>query len=160
MLLIKKKNTMGSIGELNDIQMDNLLLGQVVGRLACCDGRNPYIVPVTYAYNGKYIIGQLLEGKKLDILRKNPNVCFEVDLMLDLANWKSVIAKGTFEELKGNDAEEAREYLQNRVMPLMTSWTIHPHEHEATGEEDDSSRIKPVMYRIRIKNKTGRFEKR
>lgn len=148
------------IGDLNNIQMDNLLLSQVVGRLACSDGKNPYIVPVTYAYDGKSVIGQLVEGKKLDILRKNPNVCFEVDLMLDMANWQSVIVNGAFMELKGKEAEKARDYLQNRVMPLMTSCTIHPHEHEASGNVDDSTRIKPVMYRIKVKNKTGRFEKR
>jgi hypothetical protein len=40
----------------------------------------------------------------------------------------------------------------------MTSSTIHTHEHEVTANVDDSNRVKPVMYRIAIKEKSGRFE--
>ncbi|HVZ55496.1 MAG TPA: pyridoxamine 5'-phosphate oxidase family protein [Chitinophagaceae bacterium] len=148
------------LGELNDTQINNLLLSQVIGRLACCQARQPYITPVTYAYDGKYLIGQTNEGMKLNILRKNPQVCFEVDQMLDMANWQSVVITGTFEELEGAEAEQAREYLMDRVMPLLTSATIHPHEHAVQSRVSDATRIKPVMYRIAIKTKSGRYEKR
>ena len=147
------------LGELSDIQIDNLLLSQAVGRIGCTDGNKPYITPVTYVYDGKNIIGQTKEGLKLNILRKNPNVCFEVDRMSDMANWQSVIVSGTFQELKGKEADEARDYLFDHVLPLMTSSTIHPHQHAVAGNVDDSNRIKPVMYRIMIKEKSGRFEK-
>lgn len=147
------------LGELNEMQIDNVLLSQVIGRIACTDGKKPYIIPVTYVYDGKSIIGQTKEGLKLKIMRKNPNVCFEVDVMLDMANWQSVIVFGTFYELTGKEAEKARDYLFNHVLPLMTSSTIHAHEHEITGKVDDSNRVKPVMYRIKIKKKTGRYEK-
>ena len=147
------------VGELSDIQMENLLTSQVIGRLACTDSKQPYIVPVTYTYDGKYIYGQSNEGMKLDILRKNPNVCFEVDSMTDMRNWQSVIIYGKFEELKNEDALLARDILFNRVYTLMTSSTIHGFGHEETGKVDDSTRVKYVMYRIKIKKMTGRFEK-
>jgi uncharacterized protein len=148
------------LGKLDEAQINNLLSSQVVGRLACTDGKHPYIVPVTYTFDGKNIYGQTKEGMKLEILRKNPNVCFEVDVMTDMANWQSVVVYGKFEELQGEEAEKARDILFNRVFPMMTSSTIHSHEHEITGEVDDSNRVKPVMYRIKIKERTGRFEKR
>ena len=95
------------------------------------------------------------------VLRKNPNVCFEVDIMTDMANWKSVIVQGTFEELKDGEAKEAHEILFGRVFSLLTSSTIHAHEHEITGGKiDDSNRIKQLMYRIKIKEVTGRFERK
>jgi nitroimidazol reductase NimA-like FMN-containing flavoprotein (pyridoxamine 5'-phosphate oxidase superfamily) len=147
------------LGELNKTQIDNVLTSQVIGRLACTDGSQPYIVPVTYTYNGKYIYGQTNEGTKLEILRKNPNVCFEVDTMTDMRNWQSVVVTGKFEELKNKAAEKAREILFGKVFMLMTSSTVHTHEHEATGKVDDSTRVKHVMYRIKIKKITGRFEK-
>ena len=147
------------IGELSKTQIENLLSSQAMGRLACADGKQPYIVPVTYAYYGNYIYGQSNEGLKLKILRKNPNVCFEVDIMLDMRNWKSVIVYGKFEELKGAAAEKAREILFGNVFPLMTSSTIHSYGHEVTDKIDDSTRVKNVMYRIKIKTVTGRFEK-
>ncbi len=147
------------LGELNALQINNLLSSQVIGRLACIDGKQPYIVPVTYCYDGVYIYGQTNEGKKLDILRKNKNVCFEVDAMTDMRNWQSVIVYGTFEILKNKESERARETFLNTIFPLMTSSTVHKHEHDTSVAVDDNTRIKYTMYRIRIKKMTGRFEK-
>ncbi|KAA9041117.1 pyridoxamine 5'-phosphate oxidase family protein [Ginsengibacter hankyongi] len=148
------------LGELNEMQINNFLVSQAVGRIACSDGKKPYIVPVTYVYNGKDIIGQTTEGKKLHIMRNNPNVCFEVDSMNNMANWRSVIINGVFNELKGVAATKARNYLFNHIWPYLTSSTIHSHEHEPpVSDIDDSNRIKPVMFRIKVKEKTGRFEK-
>lgn len=147
------------IGELNYNQIKNVLSSQAVGRLACSDGKQPYIIPVTYAYDGKHVYGQVIEGTKLKLLRKNPKVCFEVDMIINMANWQSVLVYGVFEELKNTEAKRAREFLFDRVFPLMTSSTIHPFGHEEKGKVNDSTRIKPVMYRIKISKITGRFEK-
>lgn len=147
------------LGELNETQINNVLSSQVLGRLACTDGRKPYIVPVTYTYDGNSIYGQSNEGTKLKILRKNPNVCFEVDMMTDMRNWQSVLVYGKFEELDNEKAEKAREILFGRVFSLMTSSTVHTHEHDASAKVDDNTRVKLVMYRIKIKRITGRFEK-
>jgi nitroimidazol reductase NimA-like FMN-containing flavoprotein (pyridoxamine 5'-phosphate oxidase superfamily) len=147
------------LGELNELQMDNLLVSQALGRIACINGDEPYIIPITYAYDGKNIIAQAREGMKLSLMRKNPNVCFQVDLVMNMANWQSVIAFGKFQELKGKAAIQARELLYNRVMPLTTSSTIHAHEHEVLDKVDDSHRHKPVVYVIKIRKKTGRYEK-
>ena len=147
------------LGELNYTQIKNVLSSQAIGRLACSDGKQPYIIPVTYAYDGKHIYGQVMEGTKLKLLRKNPRVCFEVDMIVNMANWQTVLVYGIFEELKNSEARKAREFLFDRVFPLMTSSTIHPFGHEEKGKVDDSRRIKPVMYRIKISQLTGRFEK-
>lgn len=147
------------IGSLSELEMKNLLTSQAVGRIACAEKEKPYIVPVTYTYDGKYIYGQSNEGTKLKILRKNPAICFEVDTMIDMRNWKSVVVFGEFEELKDEAATIARNLLFSNVFPLLTSSTIHAHEHHITGEIDDSTRIKYIMYRIKILKMTGRYEK-
>lgn len=147
------------LGKLSDTKIQDILSSQVLGRLACTDGKQPYIVPVTYTYDGKYIYGQTNEGMKLKILRKNPTVCFEVDMMTDMRNWQSVVVYGKFEELKNKEGEEARKILFDRVFQLMTSSTVHAYGHEINGKVDDTTRIKFVMYRIKIKRITGRFEK-
>ena len=147
------------LGQLDEMQINNLLSSQVVGRIACTDGNQPYIVPVTYTYDGEYIYGQTNEGTKLQIARKNPDVCFEVDRMTDMRNWQSVIVYGKFEELEGQDAEKARDILFKHVYPLTTSNTINIYGHEENARPDDGTRIKHVMYRIKIKKVTGRFEK-
>ena len=147
------------LGELNETEIQNVLTSQVIGRLACTDGKMPYIVPVTYTYDGKYIFGQTNEGTKLNIVRKNPNVCFEIDMMTDMRNWKSVVVFGKFEELKGTVAEKARDLLFGHVFPLLTSSTVNPYGHEVTAKVDNGTRIKYIMYRIKINKITGRFEK-
>ncbi len=147
------------LGELNEVQINNVLSSQVLGRLACTDGKQPYITPVTYTYDGVYIYGQTNEGTKLKILRKNPNVCFEVDMVMNMANWQSVIAYGKFEELKNKEAENARDILTNRIYPMLTSSTIHTFGHETSSKIDDSNQVKFIMYRIKIAKITGRFEK-
>ena len=147
------------LGKLTITQINNILSGQLVGRLACTDGKQPYIIPMTYYYDGKYIYGQTNYGLKMRILRKNPNVCFEVDVMTDMRNWQSVLVYGKFEELKNKEAEKARNILFDNVFPLLTSSTVHPFGHEVTQKVNDSTRIKFVVYRIKIKKMTGRFEK-
>lgn len=147
------------LGELNEIQINNLLASQAVGRIACTDGKKPYIVPVTYAYDGRFIYGQTKEGMKVDILRKFPDVCFEVDVMTDMFNWQSVVVWGEFEELQGEQAADKREYLSNRLLPIMATRSVHAHQHDVTSVIDDSNRIKPILYRIKIIGKSGRFEK-
>ena len=147
------------LGELNDLQIKNILSSQVIGRIACAEGNKPYLVPITYVFDGDCLYFQSNEGSKLNILRKNPNVCFEVDVMSDMRNWQSVVITGKFEELKNESAKKARQIFLDRVFPLSTSSTIHSHEHNVKSKIDDSTRVKYVMFKIKIKKMTGRFEK-
>lgn len=149
-------------GDLNLQQINNILCSQVVGRIACCDTKHPYIVPVVYSFDGQSIFAQTFEGRKMDIMRKNPNVCFQVDVSHDIYNWQSVMVFGQFEEIKDENIEAIRETHFSKVMPLMTNSSIHQHEHdEGSGHElEDTNRVKPIMFRIIINEKSGRFEKR
>jgi len=80
-----------------------------VCRLGLSDDNIPYIIPMNYGY--KYQEGKLTlyfhgakEGKKLDIIAKNPKACFEVDCSHELVtaeeawnytmNYESVIGNG------------------------------------------------------------------
>lgn len=148
-------------GELNEQQINNLLCSQAIGRVACCDDKYPYIVPVTYVFDGEFIHCQSSEGKKIDLMRTNPNVCFEVDLCNSISNWQSVIVYGQFEEQTGDGKAKTREALTSKVLSLSTASEIHHHEHEeATGHVIiDDGRVKPITFRIRINEKSGRFEK-
>ncbi len=61
-------------------EMTEVLKSSEVGRLALSDSSKPYIVPLNFLYqNGKIAFHCALGGKKLDIISKNPNCCFEVD---------------------------------------------------------------------------------
>jgi hypothetical protein len=143
---------------LNEQQIETLLQQEVVGRIACHDNDFIYLVPISYAYDGKYIYAHSLEGTKLDIMRKNSNVCFEVDNVSDMSNWKSVIAWGKFEELKDKkERDNALKVLITRHLPLKSSATTHLGKTWPFSA-DDTDEIKGVIFRIVISKKTGRFE--
>ncbi|HVZ55497.1 MAG TPA: pyridoxamine 5'-phosphate oxidase family protein [Chitinophagaceae bacterium] len=139
--------------------MDALLQSQVLGRIGCHAEGRTYVVPVTYAYTGKHIICHSREGLKLQMMRQNPDVCFEVDHVVNMANWQSVILQGRFEELEGLAAEEALGQLMSRVLPLLVSETAHPHEPVSSPERGRTGSTGATLFRIRIREKTGRFEK-
>ncbi|HEX5026461.1 MAG TPA: pyridoxamine 5'-phosphate oxidase family protein, partial [Agriterribacter sp.] len=114
------------IGNLNSNEIEELLKVQLVGRLGCHADNLTYVVPVSYAYDGVYVYSHTYEGLKMDLIRKNPQVCFQVDDMNNMANWKSVIAWGTVEELTdADDRNEAFKKLSARVLPFMSSETTH-----------------------------------
>jgi len=61
-------------------EMEDVLKRAEVGRVALSDGSSPYIVPMNFIYHdGKIAFHCLWEGKKLDLIAKNPTCCFEVD---------------------------------------------------------------------------------
>ena len=55
-----------------------------VCRLAMVDGNRPYIVPLSFGYsdNTLYFHGAL-KGNKIDLIRENPNICFEFDHLIE-----------------------------------------------------------------------------
>ncbi|PUZ20933.1 hypothetical protein GA0116948_11862 [Chitinophaga costaii] len=145
------------LGNLNEQEIEEVLLRNVTGRIGCYDGSRVYVVPVSYAYNDKYIIAHAHEGMKINIMRKNPQVCFEVDEMQDQANWRSVIAWGVYEEvLQERERYYAMKFLVSRLMHLQLSETARLPEKELVPTKPDQ--LKPIVYRIRLGERTGRFE--
>jgi uncharacterized protein len=146
------------LGILTRGQIDHVLQSQVVGRLACYAGGKLYVVPVTYAYEGNYLYLHSRYGKKIEMMRKNPDVCFQVDQIDNMANWRSVIVWGKFEELKTEQAEQkGLKILSARLGPLITSATTQPELQDSPKTVEKAK--KPVTYRIAIAENTGMFEK-
>jgi len=146
------------LGTLNQQEIEELLLRNVTGRIGCRDGDQIYIVPVSYAYNEKYIIAHSSEGLKIDMMRKNPSVGFEVDEISDQRNWKSVICQGRFEEiLDEKEKYYAMKFLVSRLMHTQLSETARL--PDVVAEKGQAvPLIRPVVYRIRMETMTARFE--
>jgi len=147
------------IDDLKPAEIEELLNSELVARIGCHAGGSTYVVPITYAYDGEGIIGHSLVGKKVHMMRRNPDVCVEIDHMENPSTWQSVVARGTYEELSGDAALQAMGKLMQRFTPLMTSETSQPTHgmDEATLAQGD--RPEAVVYRIRLTEKTGRFER-
>ena len=148
------------LGDLTANQIETVLHREVVGRIGCHANNTTYIVPMTYAYDGQFVYGHTREGMKIDMMRKNPKVCFEVDVMENMSNWRSVIAWGSFEELKTpEEREKGMQQLIDRVMPLLTGeTTVSQAMTDGHGKYIDA--MTGVVYRIKLTKKTGRYEKK
>ncbi len=60
--------------------LEEILSGAVICRLALMDGDRPYILPFNYGYqDGSIYIHSAPEGKKIDLLGFNNQVCFEIE---------------------------------------------------------------------------------
>lgn len=148
------------LGELTENQIARVLHSHFIGRIGCYAEDELYIVPVTYAYDKGYIYAHSREGRKVRMMRKNPTVCFQIDSMENMNNWRSVIAWGEYEELDSEkDREAALKILEDRFKPFLTSESVHPFHGSAHPPEIVEKTRKAVIYRIRITRSTGRFEK-
>ncbi len=69
--------------QLTERQIESLLLEEQVGRLATFNANGfPYITPVHFVYfNNKIYIHGLNKGQKIDNIKNDKKVCFEVDKM-------------------------------------------------------------------------------
>ena len=148
------------IGDLTSIEIEDVIHKNVIGRIGCQDDGEVYIVPMLYVYDGKYLYGHSREGQKIRMMRRNPKICFEIDEMRDLANWRSVIIQGQFEEILGSkNTKEVIELIEEKMatqldktMRVSTEGMVDFHQRQQSG-------ITTVFFRIRIREKTGRFEK-
>ena len=139
------------IAELDRTEIDDLLHGQVVGRVGCHADGVTYVVPVIYAYDGEAFYVYTLDGRKVRMMRANPRVCFEVDEYEAGGSWRSAIAQGRYEELEGRDAERTLSLLAERFAAR---------GGDGPGERRPRGDGTPVAFRIRIEEITGRAVRR
>jgi nitroimidazol reductase NimA-like FMN-containing flavoprotein (pyridoxamine 5'-phosphate oxidase superfamily) len=147
------------LGKLTMPEIEKLLKKEVVGRIGCTDGDFVYVVPISYVYDGTYIYCHTHEGQKVELMRKHKKVCFEVDHLHDMANWQSVVLQGEFEELTDPALRsQALRHLHERILPMPSSETTHL-SADWPFPTEEFNKIVGVTFRIRLIEKTGRFER-
>ena len=149
------------IGHLKMDEIDEVLYSNVLGRIGCSNGKKIYVVPISYIYDGRDIIGHSVSGMKITMMRKNPEVCFEVDEMKSYTNWKSVIAWGNYLELTDErDRYAAMKLFVERLMHMKMSETaIPPETTESRVHPRSAEHLRPIIFRIILGEKTGRYER-
>ncbi len=146
-------------GELDDNQIEEVLHRQIVGRIGCHADGITYVVPISYGYDGESIYAHTHDGMKITMMRKNPEVCFQVDEMPEMANWNSVIAWGEFEEITDpQDRTDALKLLLERNLPYIASKTVQlaPNWPFIPTTTD---KISGIVFKIKLGKKTGRYER-
>ena len=146
-------------GILSPSKIEKLLRSEAIGRLGCQRDGKVYVVPLNYGYDGKYLYAHSKDGLKVEIMRENPDVCFEVDRWNEDGSWKSVIVWGTFEELKTIKSQRAAMKVfaeqMTRVIPHHKTMPSHGF---VRGSKSVSDPFKSVVFRVEITQRTGRYE--
>jgi nitroimidazol reductase NimA-like FMN-containing flavoprotein (pyridoxamine 5'-phosphate oxidase superfamily) len=77
---------MGSEKLIQDLQqIEAVLLKAKFLRIALSDAETPYIVPMSFGYlNNAIYLHSSRKGRKIEILKKNPRVCFEAAVETEL----------------------------------------------------------------------------
>lgn len=103
------------IRDLTEQEMQSLLCAERMGHLGCCLKDRPYVVPTTYAYDGRSIYIYTHNGEKVDMMKKNPQVCLQVENVASESAWKSVMVHGLYEELRDEKLVEAIRMLKEHT---------------------------------------------
>lgn len=148
------------LGKLNDIEIEEVLRNNLLGRIGCHDDGKTYIVPVNYVYDGHSIIAHSVKGMKIEMMQKNPHICFEIDEVKNFTNWKSVIVWGEYHEITDSmERYRAMKFFVEHTLHTKISETAVPPELPGKKVHPwNSPSVKPVIYRIVILEKTGRYE--
>ena len=101
-------------------EIEKILKEAFVCHLGLVDGNKPYVVPMNYAYkDGCIFIHCAAEGRKIDLIRANNSVCFEMEITTpeivkngdQPCNWgtkfRSVIGSGHAVFLTDNEEKKA-----------------------------------------------------
>lgn len=146
--------------EITDINRMEAILKQCgVCRLALNDEGAPYIVPLSVGYareGDRFFLyfHQAKIGKKLDLMRKNPHVAFEMDAGYEVipsqrtcgytARFQSLMGRGTLTEVTGEEAAEGlRAILRQCGVP-------------APGEITESMLNAVVVTKLTVETMTGK----
>lgn len=127
------------------------------GSLGCYAGDEQYVVPISFALDGNRIIGQTKPGKKVEMMRQNPQVCLEVHEVNAIDDWKSVILWGRYEELSGLDANDAMGKLIDHFAEMVDP-TSGRSPRDVTPRQVDGQPQVDLVYCIHIDRITGRCE--
>lgn len=136
-------------------ELRRILAEARICRLAMCDGDRPYLVPLSFALDGDdLVLHSARDGRKLDILRRNPAVCFEVeeaptlrpaDTACDFSfAFRTVIGSGEVEWV-----EELAE--RRRLLAL-----FGPRYGAPPGELPEQEVTRTRVLRVRVRELTGK----
>jgi nitroimidazol reductase NimA-like FMN-containing flavoprotein (pyridoxamine 5'-phosphate oxidase superfamily) len=142
------------------VTIDAILHEALVLRVAMVDGGNRlYLIPVSFGYqDNSLFIHSAPEGTKLDILKENPEVCFEVDVRTEVhtgeqaCNWSmkyfSVVGFGSVTFLSENSEKRVAIQSIMRKYSGQDDWSI-----------PDASLTTLVVWKISITSLTGKKSK-
>ena len=141
------------IQELTSQESLDLLARTRLGRLACAQGAQPYVVPFYFAYDSGYLYSFSTVGQKVEWMRANPLVCVEAAEVVSPERWVSVIVFGRYEELPDTPEWQSTRRLAHTLLKRNAVWWEPA--YVKTTLHGTQRPLVPVFYRIHSLQITG-----
>jgi len=131
-------------------------------RIALCDGEKPYLVPMNFGYSENTLyLHSGTGGRKIDILKVNNNICFQMDIETQIVKsenpcdwgmkYLSVIGSGHAHII--NDILEKKEALDI----IMAKYSKKSDESaEISFEYSDEALSKVLVIKVEVEEVTGK----
>ncbi len=137
--------------------IEDIIRRSITCRLAMCLDDMPYVVPLSFGYeNNTLYFHCAREGRKLDILRENSNVCFEFDIDQEIilaegacrgsVKYKSVVGHGKATII---DNDESKRHGLNIIM--------RQYANQESFQFDDKSVADCLVIKVNIESITGKI---
>jgi uncharacterized protein len=141
------------IHELTPGECRRVLSLATVARLACSHADQPYIVPISFAFDpeSNSLFGFSTMGKKVEWMRENPKVCLEVEDITDRFHWQTVVILGRYEEISDSPEHAVQRQHMLDLLGARAEWWF---PGAARFERSQPQAV--VIYRIHITSMTGR----
>ena len=139
-------------------EMESIINKAFVCRLGMADESGPYIVPLSFGYReGSLYFHCAKNGRKLDILKKDKRVCFEIDTDYEIVEsdkackwgmkYKSVIGLGNAFFIEDMESKK-------RALDI-----IMRHYSGRSFEFEDKEIDRVVIFKVEIESMTGKERK-
>lgn len=138
--------------QLSRDESERLLGRNHVGRVAFSFRDRVDIQPIHYVFHDGWIYGRTSQGTKLTTIAHHPWIAFEVDEVHGMFEWKSVVVKGAFYLLSGEESAATDLTFAHGVELLRE---LIPETFEA----NDPAAFRRSVFRIHLDEVTGREAK-
>jgi nitroimidazol reductase NimA-like FMN-containing flavoprotein (pyridoxamine 5'-phosphate oxidase superfamily) len=124
-----------------------------LGRLACAEGAQPYVVPFYFAYDDGYLYSFSTVGQKINWMRANPLVCVQTGETASSEEWVSLVIFGRYEELPDTPELKSERDLAYQLLQRKGIWWEPGYAR--TIIKGVERPLVPVYFRIQIDRITG-----
>ena len=135
--------------------IEAIINSSIVCRLALSDGDQPYIVPLSFGYQDRTLyFHSALEGKKIDILKKNNRICFEFDVNTEIIEAEKACKWGMkYQSVIGFGKAVLVENIEDKQKALNI---IMNHYSDRNFQFPDKAIEKIAVIKIEIESMTGK----
>ena len=138
--------------------IDDIIRRCRVCHLAMCDDGQPYIIPLNFGYDGRFLFFHTApEGRKIDIIKRNNRVGFEVDILHDIVTAEQACKWGAkYESVMGSGTAEIVDDLESKKEAL--EWIMRQYGNSAWDFKEEILK-KTLVLRVRILEISGKARK-